>query len=260
MLEILQNFEQTATRLSPIVLIGLGLMAVLAGLFVWLGGLGFRRILVAVIGAAGGGICGFLITGRNAMWALVLAAAVCVIAILFEKMFITVMAAGLAAAFGFAVLAGPYITQARQAIPINAGQTQNHNQQLSIDETTEIIKTEVDDFSDKIKQASLQMPAHNWAIIVVLVVIFILAGFFLWRLTSAFYCAALGTTLIFVGMILLLLCKGAVPVTRISDKPSVYAAAFIGMTAFGTIEQLLLCQTKKKQSTTKKEPDKDKEN
>ena len=44
MFEILQNFEQTVTRFDPIVLTGPGVATVIIGLFVWLGGLGFKKV------------------------------------------------------------------------------------------------------------------------------------------------------------------------------------------------------------------------
>jgi hypothetical protein len=173
MLEVFQNFEQLAVRLKPIVLIGPGLATVLLGLFVWLGGLGFRKILVAVIGALGGGVCGFFITDRNVMFAMILAAAAAVIAIALEKILVT--------------------------------------------------------------------------------------GSLFWHLASALCCAALGTMLIFAGMILLLLYKGAAPISRICGKQPFYTTVFIAMTAFGTTEQLLLCQRAKKRPTAKKQTNQGKE-
>ncbi len=170
MLEIAQNFEEMATRFRPIVLIGPGLTAVLSGLFIWLGGLGFRRILVAVVGTICGGICGFFITGRNIILVMVLAIATAVVAIMLEKILVT--------------------------------------------------------------------------------------GSSFWRLTSALCCAALGTLLVFAGMVLLLIYKGAVPISRISQKQSFYAAVFVTMVAFGTIEQLFLCRRTGEKSIRKKETNK----
>ncbi|GAG01190.1 unnamed protein product, partial [marine sediment metagenome] len=89
MLEIAQNFEQMALRFDSIVLVGLGLAAVLLGLFVWLGGLGFRRPLLAVVGVVAGGICGYFITGRGILSVIVWAAVAAIIAIAFERTFIT---------------------------------------------------------------------------------------------------------------------------------------------------------------------------
>jgi hypothetical protein len=100
------------------------------------------------------------------------------------------------------------------------------------------------------------MPLHNWAIIAVLAVAFIAAGFYQRSLTSAFCCAALGTMLIFAGMILLLLYKGAAPISRICQNQLFYLGVFAAMTAFGTAEQLLVCQRIKGKLTRKKETNK----
>jgi len=175
MFETALNFEQTADKLAPLVLVGLGLAAVVIGLFIWLGGLGFRRVLVAVVGAVGGGICGFLIVGRNITFTLAALSAVAgmIIAVMLEKILVT--------------------------------------------------------------------------------------NSLFWRFTSALCCAALGTLLVFAGMILLLLYKGAGPISSISAKQSFYLGVFIVMTAFGTIEQLLLCQ-RSKGLITKRKTGKNKEN
>jgi len=219
MLEIARVLERMTANLNPVVLVGLGLAAVIVGLFVWLGGLGFRKLLVAIIGAVGGGSCAFLMHGRDIMPIAVAAAIGVVAAIIFERLFITIMTAALAALFGFAILAGLYDT----------------------------------DFSEGLKRACLQMPLYTWVVIAALVVVFIIAGFYLWRLTSALCCAALGTMLVFAGMIMLLLYKNAEPVTAISRSPAFYAAVFLAMIVFGTLEQLLLCKPPNGQPRAKEE-------
>ena len=211
MLEIARNFEQAAAGFSPVFLIGLGVAAVLSGLFVWLGGLGLRKLLITIVGAAAGAVCGFFIIGRSVIPAVLLAGLAAGLAVIFERVFITILAAVLAAALCFAALAWPYVENA-------AG------------------------FSAAIKQVCSQMPAYNWAIIAAAAVIFTAAGVFLWRLVSALCCAALGTLLISAGMISLLLYKGAAPVTCIIRRAPFYAMVFATMIIFGTIEQLLLCR------------------
>ena len=253
MLEIAQNFEQTAASFSPIVLIGPGLICVIVGLFVWLGGLGLRRLLVAVVGAVGGGIFGFFVIGRNITSAMISAGVGAVITIIFERIFITMLAAALAAAIGIAVLAGPYVENAEGAISVNRGKISAQGPAITIHESIERVKAYIVDFSDGIKQACLQMPAYNWIIIAALVTIFIMGGLFLWRLTSALCCATLGTLLVFAGMILLLLYKGAEPISSISRRTLFYAAVFIAMIVFGTIEQLLLCQRLESKAIRRKE-------
>ena len=58
-----------------------------------------------------------------------------------------------------------------------------------------------------------------------------------------------GVALIFAGMVLVLLYKGARPLTGIYQMPAFFGFVVIAMTAFGTFAQLLLCpgRTKKPQ-------------
>jgi hypothetical protein len=257
MLEIAQNLEQTAVRFTPVILIGPGLAAVLLGLFVWLGGLGFRRALVAIVGAVSGGICGFFIPDRNIVLAMISAGIATVIAIIFERIFITILAAVLAASLGFAVLARPYIGSEDDLKGHPEYKAENINVVLNTQTSIERMKGYIVDFATEIKWIFLQMPVYNLAIIAALAVIFIAAGFYLWRFTSAFCCAALGTMLVFAGMILLLLYKGAAPISRICQNQPFYLSVFAVMTVFGTTEQLLLCQHIKEKPIRKKETHKD---
>jgi hypothetical protein len=248
MLEILQDFESAfggRVRLSPVVLVGPGLFCVIAGLFIWLGGLGFRKILVAVVGAITGGTCGFFAIGQNIISAAFTAALAAALAMLFERIFITILTAALAAVFAFAVLAGPYIENPQQATAISLGGISAQDSAFGIRESAEKMKACIMNAGQKVKHACLQMPVYSWAMIMVLILICIVAGFSLWQLASALCCSALGTVLIFAGMILLLLNKGSMPVNIISSRPSFYVAIFAAMMAFGTTEQLLLCKQPK---------------
>ena len=208
MFEIARNIERIAANLSPVISVTVGLVAVLVGLFVWLGGLGLRKLLVAIVGAAAGGLCAFFIASLGAVPALVLAAAAGCLAVIFEQVIITLLIAGLAAFSAFDVLAA-----------LN---------KVSL--------------SDGLKHAYLNMPAYSWAVIAAFAAVFMAAGFYFWRLTSALCCAAFGTLIIFAGMIVLLLNKGTAPVSYISTRPSFFAAALVAMLAFGTIVQLLFCR------------------
>ncbi|MFQ6034533.1 MAG: hypothetical protein ACE5NM_01630 [Sedimentisphaerales bacterium] len=249
MLEILQNFEQVATRFAPLVLIVPGLAAIIVGLFIWLGGLGFRKLLVVLTGAITGGICVFFLSSRNIITVTIAAGLAALIATIFERLFITILLAALVAAFGFAILLGPYIQAADTE---NSSKITNQGSTVTISQSVEIVKAYAIDFTGRIKQACSQIPVYNWAIIAALAVIVAVAGFWLWRLASALCCAALGTLLIFIGMILLLLYKGSAPITKLANSTSFYAAIFIGMTAFGTVEQLLLCRGEEGKSKRKK--------
>jgi ABC-type glucose/galactose transport system permease subunit len=145
------------------------------------------------------------------------------------------------------------------AASINQGAVFNKSPTMSIQESLQAAKTYAVSFSNKIKYGCRQMPVYNWIIIAILAVTFIVAGFWLRRLTSALCCAALGTILIFSGMILLLSYKGSTPISRIADRIACYVTVFIAMIAFGTFEQLLLCRKTKKQPIEKQKTDKNKQ-
>lgn len=260
MFEILQDFEQVTTRFSPIVLTGPGLVAVIVGLFIWLGGLRYTRVLVAVLGAVCGGICGFFIIGRNIMTAAVLAAVAALLATIFHRTFIIILAACLAAAIGLAVgyHTRPYVGISQEVNTTAEGRISIQGLSLSVGESLKIMNAYMIDVSDEIKKACSQMWLFGWAIIAVLVIISITGGLYLWRLTSAVCCAVLGTILIFAGMVLLLLYKGSAPISDIYSRPLFYAGVFGAMTAFGTTEQLLICPWLNKKAIKRKEAKKDK--
>jgi hypothetical protein len=254
MLKILYDLEYAicgTERLSPVVLVGPGLVCVLAGLFIWLGGLGFRKILVAVAGAITGGIFGFFAIGQNIISAAFTAALAAALAMLFERIFITILTAALAAMFAFIILARPYIENSEQETVIRPDEIPVQDVALNVRKSAEKMKACIIEAVQKIKQAYLQMPLYNWMIIMVLTLICIVAGFSLWQLASALCCSALGTVLIFAGMILLLLNKGSMPVSIISSRSPFYIAVFAAMMAFGTTEQLLLCKEPKNSPTVK---------
>ncbi|MBA7660873.1 hypothetical protein ES703_68879 [subsurface metagenome] len=206
-----------------------------------------------------GAVCGFFIIGQNLISVVFSAALAAGIATILDRLFIAILTAALAAVFAFVVLAGPYIENSQRTTPISSGEMSAQGTAISVRESVEKMKAYIIDAGQRIKHAGLQMSVHHWAIIMVLALIFIVAGFSLWRLAMALCCSTLGTILIFAGMILLLLHKGAVPVSTIRSKPSYYATAFIAMTAFGTIEQLLLCKHPKTHSGRKRRIGKNKE-
>ncbi|MBN1806084.1 MAG: hypothetical protein JW837_12620 [Sedimentisphaerales bacterium] len=245
MFEILQDFESTISgkiQLNPVILVGPGLVCIVAGLFLWLGGLGFKKILVAVTGSITGGIFGFLAIRQNIVSASFMAALTAALAILFERIFITILTALLAGMFAFVVLAGSYLEKSRYQTPVNSSKISNQNTASGVRESAKEMKIYIIEAGQKIKHACLQMPLYIWALIMVLMLICTVVGFSLWHLALALCCSALGTILIFTGMILLLLNKGSMPVSIISSRSSFYAIVFTAMMIFGTTEQLLLCK------------------
>jgi len=243
MFEILQIFERTSGRINPVILIAPGVIVVIAGLFVWLGGLGFRKVLSAILGALIGWVVGFFIIGKSMIAGSGLAVAAAVTATVLDRMIVIILAVSLAVSLGFIVAhqGGPYLGITQEAGPAFTNPVSSEGPTLSITESIKVIKAYIIGFGDKVQQTVVDMSVIGWAVIGVMIIIAIVAITYLWNLTSAVCSAVLGALLIFGGMVLLLLYKGAMPVTVIDQKALFFAAVFGAMVAFGTIEQLVLC-------------------
>ena len=256
MIEIFQNFEQMTGRFSPSVLIGSGVVILILGLLIWLGGLGLRKIFISLAGLGGGVVVGLFVVGRNLFSASLSGALAALIALIFEKVFVVLLAAALAAAVAFAVLSEPYFEQVETTEVQNEMSEQTTT--AGLDETFEELKTFALDAGRKIKQAGTKIPVQIWAIIAAPAVIFLVCGVLLWRCTTALFFSVMGTIVVFLGMILLLSYKGTESVSYIRGKPLISAAVFLAMATFGTIVQLLLFKSSKKQKITKIKPGKKK--
>jgi hypothetical protein len=252
MLEITRYFEQAATQFNAVVLVGLGITAVLLGLFIWLGGLGLRKQLLIAVGALCGGLCAFLTSGYNILLTVFAAVIGTVIATKFEKIFLAVLAGALAVVLGLAIMTRPYMNKSEHSTQTAQHQSQIHDQVYTVQQTMQVLKAYAHDLGSMIKHACPQMPPYNWLIILALAVIFTIVGLFFWPLASAFCCATLGTISIFLGMTMLLLFKGSAPVTGICTRIPFFMLVFTAMVIFGTLEQLMLCKYTTKKPILKK--------
>ena len=107
MLEVVEHFERVAVRLSPIVLVLPGLALAVLGLFVWLGGLRFRRVLMGLVGALLGGLGAFCLAGRNLIATASSAVAWAFIGAIFQRFFAVILLGFTGAVVAFVVLAWP---------------------------------------------------------------------------------------------------------------------------------------------------------
>jgi len=252
MIEIFQNFEQMTRRFSTSILIGSGVVFLLLGLTIWLSGLALRKILISIAGLACGIVIGLFVVGRNIFSTSFLAVLAALIALIFQKVLCVLLAAALAAAIAFTILAEPYFEQA-ETTEVRSEMSEQTTK-VGFGETFEELKTFGLETGEKIKRAGTKIPVHIWAIIAAPAVIFLICGMLLWRFTTALFFSVTGTMVVFLGMILLLSYKGTEPVSLIRSKPFIFAAVFLAMAAFGTIVQLLIRKSPKKEKITKKKP------
>jgi hypothetical protein len=240
MLESIQNFESVvgpAAQKYPLFVIAPGSAVVVAGLVVWLGGLGLKKVLMVIASAAGGAGLGYFVIGRGVLPTVIAAVVLAFIAVVLERLFIAQLLALLVAFISCVVLIGSHIN-------IENAQIEPETQDTTIDSNESMgqLNAYFIDVANKVRDAFSEVPVYEWVIVGVLTIIFLVGGFVFRRFSAALCFSVLGTLLIAVGMIMLLLYKGATPLSRVCQKPWMYAGIVGGMVAFGTIEQLLLCR------------------
>ncbi|OHB64112.1 MAG: hypothetical protein A2Y77_11540 [Planctomycetes bacterium RBG_13_62_9] len=241
MVDVLKSFEQVSDRLNPLVLVVPGLVMVAAGLVVWLGGLGLRRVLLAVLGAAAGWIAAMLLVGRSSITAGASALAAACIAAIFQRLFTALLLSLLSFGTAFVVLAGPGLAEFEGGL-VGDPDAARSDQKLSVRDSLQIARAYGLDVVDGVRYAAGRLTAARWATLAALAAGALAFGVLLRSAGGAIACATLGTLLIFAGLLLLLIYKGSAPVGRIAGSPAFYGLVFAGMAAFGTLEQLALCR------------------
>jgi hypothetical protein len=240
MVEVLKTFEQVAGRFHPLVLAVPGLVMVALGLFVWLGGLGFRRALFALLGAAAGGIAALLAVTESGVIAGVSALGAAFLAALFQRAFTALLLGLLSLVVSFIYLAHPHLQEYRGTLV--AGQNLNKAQQLTVQESLTVTRAFSLDLMDGVRHAAGGLTVSQWAILAAATAGMLTLGALFRSLGGALSCATLGTAMIFTGLVLLLVYKGSAPVERIAGRPAFYGLVMAGMATFGTLEQLTLCR------------------
>jgi hypothetical protein len=239
MVDILKNFEQMASRFSPLVLIAPGLLVTVLGLFVWLGGLGFRRALLALVGAAMGASCALLTVPESAAVIVLASLAMAFVGASFQRFFTAVLLGALSFAITFGILARPFLREYRGSLI--SGAVGQDNEILTVGETLEVVRAAGLDLADGLRYAARRLAPQRWAIAAAVSAGLLAIGLLFRHVGGALSCSILGTGLIFAGLALLIALKGAAPVARMQNQAALYALVFIGMIGFGTLEQLVLC-------------------
>ncbi len=257
MVEILQNFERTAADIKSVVLVVPGIAAFVIGVFIWLGGAGLTRMLFAAVGAVTGFGLGYFVIGKSLVAAVAIAGFCSIAALLFVKIFITILLTKIALIAGLAVFAAIYSPEYSPDQPeptlAPASPFIEHIPIETAKDSARAIRDFVIDFFKAVAAAAPKFPLESWLILAGAAVICILAGSFLWRLAAALCCSTLGTTLIFAGLIMLLLYKQTAPFTAMMQRPWSYSILFLAMTGFGTAEQMIVLGRDKDKPKTQKD-------
>jgi len=258
MVETLKSFEEVAGRFDPLVLIVPGLVMVALGLFVWLGGLGLRRALFAVIGAVVGGVTALLVLDQNSIIAGASAAVAACVAAVFQRLFTALLLGLLSLGITFLIVARPGLLEYRGTLIANQKDLGHGDQRLAVQDSLSVIRSYSLDLVDSVRYAAGKLLPIHWAIVAAVAAGLLTLGVLFRHLAGAMSCAILGAALTFAGLILLLIFKGSSPIRRMETAPLFYGAVFAGMAAFGTVEQFLLYRgtaEKPKAKAGKSKPD-----
>ncbi len=250
MIEVFKSFEQVAGRFNPLVLIVPGLVLVALGLFIWLGGLGFRRALFALLGAFAGGVTVLLAVSENGIVAGASALVVALLAAMFQRAFTALLLGLLSLAISFVILAYPYLQEHHGTLI--AGENLDRSPRLTARDSLNVAHAYGLDLIDGVRHAAGRLTPSQWAIIAAAAAGLLTLGAFFQSVGGALSCATLGTAMIFAGLLLLVIFKGSAPVGRLAGRPAFYGLIFVGMAAFGTLEQLTFCRKAEQQKPKRK--------
>jgi len=193
--------------LQPSLLLTLAAVTIAAGLFVWLGGLGFRKIMFVAIGLFFGAFCTLLSSGTNLFLAAAIIGICAMLALTLQETFLVLIASALAAGIGYFLLIRPYFHPSSNILAV-------------------------------IRQLTIGVPYYNWPILLALTAVpFVAAS---WLGASALFSSAAGTILILAGTIMALLNFDYPAVGYMTTRQDIYIAIIALATILGTIAQLWL--------------------
>jgi len=250
MFEAFQNLEQVSRYFAPQVVIFPGVLSLVLGLFIWLGGLRWNRLIAVLVGVLAGALLTYRITEYQIP---TITFAVLVgggLGMLFKRAAVVLAGVVIAAMAVLIIAAGPIRETTNPSPPAKnrLSDIDNTTERLNIAESLWTINLYFRYYTGQIGNA-VRKGAHSpegltFALTGGLVIAGF--GFFLPRFTVSAVCSVLGTGLIFIGMLLVLLYKGARPISHVYERAALYNTVIVVMIVFGTAVELLLCPRKNK--------------
>jgi hypothetical protein len=207
--QFLWTFEHSIAGLHSLQLLVLAVFSIAAGLFAWLGGLGFRKVALGLIGAFCGAACAFFFAGYNLLLIAALTGAGVLLALTFYDSFLVVMTSIFAAVYGYTTLVKPYVSTSGELIAI-------------------------------IRDFTVGVPYYNWPILLLIIIAPFAIKSTWWQGTSAVLYSASGVIMLMAGVIMLLVRSNLSSVGHINDKYEIYLGLFIAVIALGSVMQLFV--------------------
>jgi hypothetical protein len=199
-----------------------------------------RRLSLGLVGIVVGGAFALGSGIHNPAVAVMSVFAAAVVAILIPRLFTSVLLGLLGAGLLFVVLAWPLLAQDRPHLA--ASWRTKGQQSFSTRESLDLVRTYGLDVEDTVKESAKKLALVRWLVIAAVGSVLFASALPLWRVAGALLCSFLGTLLVWSGLVILLMFKGSMPVRWIEAHVSACGLAILIMTAFGAVEQFVLCQ------------------
>ncbi len=260
MYELLIRIETVCVGAPLLTLLGVGVIATVAGLLLWLAGTYFSSVIVGVLGAAVGSFCGLLISqwfDVNSLLSMGIGAGVfCIAAVLLRNIIIIVLAIVVFAlaggtAYSSMVLGNPVRQQDAQSAPVPVSSFSHMDSTMRFS-YVEQISEEEEGFFEKLKallkDALGVMSPHKWKLLLSTLVGGIGGLLLVWlikKFVLALCCSVVGAFLVLVGIESLLVAAGFQMCNALQGHRLTLTVIYSSMAAFGTVVQLIQGMSKK---------------
>jgi hypothetical protein len=206
MMNLLLTFQSRVTHLQPALLLPLAVVTIASGLFVLLGGFGFKKVMFVITGLFAGAFC-TLFFGTNLFLAAAIIGIFALVALKLQDIFLVLIASAAAAFAGYSILIGPHFSPSSNILAV-------------------------------IRQLSISVPYYNWPILLALTALPLVVTSL--RGAPAIFTSAAGTMLILAGTVMALLNFSYPAVGYITTRQDICMAVLVLATIAGAIIQLWL--------------------
>ena len=260
MYELLIRIETICMEATLPTLLGVGAVATVAGLLLWLAGTYFSSVIIGILGAAVGSFCGLLISqwfDVSSLLSMGIGAAVfCAAAVLLRNIIIIVLAIiifALAAGTTYSsiILANPVQQQETEPEPVAVSSFSQMDAAMRLS-YVEGVSMEQDGFFDKLK-AMLKdtmntMSPFKWKLLLSAVVGGLgglLLVWFIKKFVIALCCSVVGALLVIVGVENLLMAAGFQMCSAFGGRRLALSVTYFSMVGIGAVVQLIVSRSKK---------------
>jgi len=260
MYELLIRIETICMEAPLPTLLGVGAIATVAGLLLWLAGTYFSSVIIGILGAAVGSFCGLLISqwfDVSSLLCMGIGAAVfCAAAVLLRNVIIIVLAIiifALAAgtAYSSIILGNPVQQQQAEPEPVAVSSFSEMDSTMRLSYVDEISEQQ-DGFFEKLK-AMLKdtlgtMSPYKWKLLLSTLVGGLgglLLVWFIKKFVIALCCSVVGVLLVLVGIENLLMAAGFQMCNAFEGHRFALSVTYFSMVGIGAVVQLIIARSQK---------------